>query len=108
MTMGSASIFVWRVRLCLAVTVVGLAFVNGEGKNGSAKQDPMLSMVSVRCPPPASRNSAALQGSGTRSMSPAEPDKRCAQLPNQVIRTSSQQKLKPDVGPSALGALRGG
>jgi hypothetical protein len=109
MTMGPAGIFIWRVRLCLILTAVGLVFVNTGGKSGPAKQERMLSPVSAKCPLPASRNSAAPQGPGTRPTSPAEPDKRCDQIPAQtVIRTGGGQKLKPDVGSHRLGALRGG
>jgi hypothetical protein len=109
MTMGSASIFVWRVRLCLVLTAVGLVFVNERGKDGPGDQERMLSAVSVKCPPPASRHSPALPESGIRSISPGESDKHCAQLAGQaVIRAGSGQKFKPDVGSPPLGALRGG
>jgi hypothetical protein len=108
--MASASIFVWRLRLCLLLTGVGLVFVNGGEKSGPAKQERMLSAVShVKCPAPASRNSAALQGSGSRSGDPPESDKHCAQLPGQaVIRTGGARKFKPDVKSPAVGALGGG
>jgi hypothetical protein len=107
--MTRASIFVWRLRLCLVLTAVGLALASGGDKNGPAKQEQMLSAVShVKCPPSGGRNSAALESSGSRSASPAESDTLCAQLPGQaVIRTGSAQKFKSDVKSPALGALGG-
>lgn len=104
--MASASIFVWRIRLCLVLTATGMFFIN-SGKDGAPRQEQMLIAAShVKCPPPASRNSAASPAAGSPGASPAD-RKPCAPLASAaVIRTSSNaQKFKPEIGSRALGAL---
>ena len=104
--MASESIFIWRIRLCLVLTVAGLVSMNGEKGNPPKPAQMLIAASHAKCPAPPARNPGGRPASGSGAISPAEAGKHCVRHASPtVVRTSDAQKFKPEVASPSLGAM---
>ena len=106
--MAPANMFVWRVRLCLAVAAGGLLLVNG-GKSNLPKPEQIAGgVIAVKCEAPPARDGAPLQRPGSVPPAAIESGRQCGQLASPgPIRTATRPNVKPEVPPPKLGAFAG-